>query len=205
MREEVPNRQDSSRRSLKKLDVNYATLTNEVTDLYVTRGYTRVQVIQVLKRKYTKLPYSAVHNIINRYNLTNLVDAQVEEARESIIKDKIPVINGIVNVNLHTLLEFSCNLATDPERKGKLSIKEAKDLSSLITELNNLIRLETGKPTANISISHYQGSSEELLKTAREIIEMDPVHSEPSSDSELPEVVFEERKVEEPIDGEDSF
>ena len=196
---ELKNGYRNNRKGLRAQQVNYAAIASEVTDLYVTKGYTRVQVIQTLKKKYgSNLPHAAVHNVINRYNLTNLVDAQIEEARESIIKDKIPVINSIAAVNLNTLLEFSCNLAKDEQRKALLTVKDAKDLASLISDLNTLIRLETGQATSNVAITHFTGSSEELLKTAKEIIEMDPVHSEETSD-----VIYEERKEE--TDGKDSF
>lgn len=204
MEEELPQRsngllQRSNRKALKKINVNYGELAQEVTDLYVNKGYTRLQTVQVLKRKYGRaLPHGAVHNVINRYNLTQLVDSQVEEARESILKDKIPVLNSIMGVNLHTLLEFSCNLAKDEQRKAALSVKDAKDLAALVSDLNTLIRLETGQATSNVAITHFTGSSEELLKTAKEIIEMDPVFSEDSK-----EVIFEERQ--EKIDDKDSF
>lgn len=183
--ESYPHRQAPlTRRALKKLDINYGALAEEVTELYVTKGYTRAQVITTLKKKYKNLPHGAVHNIINRHSLHSVIDNQIEEARESIIKDKLPLIQGVIGVNLHTILEFSCNLARDEKRKSELTVKDAKDLTSLISDLNTLIRLENGQSTSNHSITLFQGSQEELLKTARDIIELDPVYSEDDDEPE---------------------
>lgn len=99
-------------------------------------------------------PVDMVETVIDKRMAFAAAKKAKEKFLDEVIGQKIPVLKHIVGLSLHTVKSFLVDIASDPERIKLLTVAEIKQLASISTELNQMLRLELGEPTQNISIDN---------------------------------------------------
>lgn len=140
-------------------------MTNDFVPIPTDKVWQRFEVIQdTICKAY--LEGKTVHEIAQLHNLplkqVKLVvsRAALKEQAEGIRKDimvetmktKVPLLREVVSLSLLTLRDFLQTLQTDEARKERLTVKDAKDLSAIAKEINDIARLELGQSTQNIEV-----------------------------------------------------
>lgn len=93
-----------------------------------------------------------VRSIIAKVGLKSIAEEHRQELFSKTLQEKIPLLREVMGLTLLSLKDFLEALYSDEERKAALTVKEAKDLSSIAKDLNEIIRLELGQSTQNIEM-----------------------------------------------------
>lgn len=104
----------------------------------------------------TGIPAKRIKSILQKAYLIKEAKKVQSEVATAIIKDKVPMVSGIVELTLTTIQGFLEDLSKDEVRKSELTVKDIKDLADVATKFNEMVRLEQGKSTANIGVSVQQ-------------------------------------------------
>lgn len=100
-----------------------------------------------------------VGKVVRKARLREMAKEQRALITKELYEDKIPIAKAIIGMNLSALEVF---FSTYQPR----NISDALILNNITLGINNLLRLESGKSTANIDLHVTQGA-----KSAKEIIE----------------------------------
>jgi hypothetical protein len=121
-----------------------------------------------------------INTTIQKHGLKKLIDERNDKITTKILQEKVPLLNNITTLTLNALLEFVKEL-DDPEvRKKKIvTIADARGLSAIVKELNDVVRLELGKATQKIDVNH-QMSLPEAQKVIDSIRAIDPIFDYPT-------------------------
>ena len=117
----------------------------------VTKRYLEGKTIHEIAHEEA-IPLAMVRTIVSRAALKQEAQAYRAELLEEVFKDRVPLLKEVTQLSLLTLRDFLQNLSLDEARKGILTIKDAKDLSSIAKEINEIARLELGQSTQNVEI-----------------------------------------------------
>lgn len=123
-------------------------------------------------------PEAFVDKVLRANKCKIEIDNTIKQVTKEVFKQKIPTLKNIVGTTLNILNECLQELS-DPERRKEMvqSVSDLKHLSSIITDLNNLIRLELGQSTENIEVK--QIGYQETRIILQELSKIDPVFEYP--------------------------
>jgi len=104
------------------------------------------------------IPREKVERVIKKARLRELAKEQRELITQELYAEKMPIAKAIVGMSLAKLEDFL-------KHYRPVSIDGAKELKNIAVDMNNLLRLETGKSTANVDIhvTTQNKSAEEIL------------------------------------------
>lgn len=106
--------------------------------------YNEHDSIMIISATLEKKP-KTVEEIIRKGRLREEAKVQRKEYADLIYGEKIPLAKAIVSLSLNELYSFM-------QTFKPTTIEDAKGLSKIATDLNNLLRLELGQSTQNIDI-----------------------------------------------------
>lgn len=92
------------------------------------------------------------------------------------LKDKGPILKEIAGQALEIVRDRLKAIATQPELMAQLSPRDLKEITAIAVNADAMERLEKGRPTAHLAISH---TTEDLTITLEKLREEDPVFSYP--------------------------
>lgn len=112
-----------------------------------------------------KINIEVVYSVIRRAQLRKKADGIKEEVKDELFKDRVPVLRAIGDTGLVALLEWF-QLFTSTGAHLKMEVEEAAKLEKIIEGLNNMVRLDLGKSTANVAmmVEHSTKTMEQVLK-----------------------------------------
>ena len=121
----------------------------------------------------TEIPMPIIRAIISKAKAKQRADAIQDQIIEEVMEDKVPLLKDIVGLSLTHIKEF---LSENPNAVPD-NIQDAKALSSLAKDLNDLCRLESGLSTQNVEIVKY--SITQTQHIFEELKQIDPVFEYP--------------------------
>ena len=120
-----------------------------------------------------------VQRVVKKRFLDDRMEELQNKIKQEVYEDKIPLLKDIVGMSLQQVKESLQELAKDPERKAKMSIRDIRDLAGVGRELNDLLRLELGQSTENIAVKTVTHSHQSMHVLLEDLRKMDPVFEYP--------------------------
>lgn len=114
-----------------------------------------------------------VTRIIRKSGLKDLASDLKEDIKDALFKDKLPQIQNIQNLSATIIQERLAQIAASDEEKRELSVKDLSTLVDVVTKFEDLIRLQTGRPTS--TTPQMVGSLSQTINIIKELKEIDPV------------------------------
>lgn len=153
------------------------------------RGFTK----ELIAEK-TELEPDMIESIILAYKLKETVEARNREIKEKILLEKVPVLKQIVSRSLNAVKDWLEELSNDEVRHERLrSVSDVKNLASIATGLNEMLRLELGQSTHNIS-HDVKLSLDQTKKVFKDLIQVDEVFDYPQLEEIEAEIIEQEAK-----------
>lgn len=149
-------------------------------------GFATSDILAQVGRQ-TGIKVRKVRAIALKHNIIEQGRQLHKEIKEEVLKDKIAILKNIVGTSLSTLKEYLDELSRDKERLHSLRVSEAKGLSDVAKNLNELLRLELGQTTQNVQVVEYSYNETKVM--LEDLKKMDPVFEYPAlgEDEEDPE------------------
>jgi hypothetical protein len=124
-----------------------------------------------------------VLNVLKRSRLRWYAKQHVKKLEEEVYKDRIPMMKEIIGKGLMKVKEFVDNFT--PSDMG-----EARILEKMVTDLNGMLRLDTGQSTQNIAVAGEvaHNMSFDIKELQKRLSQVDPVFSYPELDAPAVEV-----------------
>lgn len=144
-----PNLPAYSSRSVARLETLMHT---RFLELKLVEHDTDKLLIRIAEEFNTPLTFA--RKVLSNATAIEVLKQSKEAFLKEVVGAKIPVLKEIVGLSLHSVREYLVNLKDNPGNISNLSINEIKALASISTELNQMLRLELGEPTQNISIDN---------------------------------------------------
>lgn len=120
-----------------------------------------------------------VQEVVRKAQLREHAKEQRQELAIELYKEKIPLAEKVVGLSLKGLEEYLQNLLANPEKLLAMTPKDVSSLAAIATRLNELLRLELGKSTQNISVQVAQHSYEATIQALSKLRSIDPVFEYP--------------------------
>lgn len=118
------------------------------------------------------LPLRMVKLIVSKAALRQTVEAQRKEFVAEVMQEKIPILKEIVGLNLLTLRDWMESLHANEAKKNALTTQDAKFLSSIAKEMNEILKLDLGQPTQSLEVVHKV--EKDVTVILEELKEIDP-------------------------------
>lgn len=81
---------------------------------------------------------------------------QLREAiTEEVYKGKVPFLKEVVGLSLNVVKDFLVDLTTNQDKKDAMTAQDAKHITNIAKDLNELLRLELGEATQNIHVVQH--------------------------------------------------
>lgn len=108
-------------------------------------------------------------------------DEIADEISVEIYEKKIPTMQEIINLSLHSINQTIKEMAADESlRKVMLgSMKDVALLTKVVSDLNTLVRLELGQSTQNVEVHQHTHTYQETREAIQELKKIDPVFDYP--------------------------
>lgn len=113
-----------------------------------------------------KIPRILVEKVAKKARLRELAKEQRAAIVQELYSDKMPLAKAIVGLSLKKLEDFL-------KKYEPLSIDGAKELKNIVVDINNLLRLESGKSTNNVDI-HVTTQTKDAETILKELKVNDP-------------------------------
>lgn len=160
----------------QKVLETYATLASQLES--------KVLAVEATAKKL-KIPRTRVKHILHGQALLSksneikkAAQANVEkDLYVQVYKDKAPVLENIVQLTLTNIQEFLVALSADEEKKRNLTVRDIKDLATISTHLNEVLRLELGKSTQKVEVAQYSYNKVQVVLD--DLRKIDPVFEYP--------------------------
>lgn len=118
---------------------------------HITEDYLSGLNVQEISHKRGLNP-KYIRFIISTSALKELASRHRQEIMEELLREKIPLLREVAGLSLSGLRDFLESLITDREKMGRLTLKDARDLSAIAKEQNDTLRLELGQATEKIEV-----------------------------------------------------
>lgn len=125
-----------------------------------------------------------IHAIIMRHKLKEKADAVIANVDKELWEHKVPLMQQIAGMSLTTIYERLQQVVNDPETRKNMPIAEVAALMKIATSANEMLRLEAGLSTQNVSIEHIKNNDTKALTIVLESLKNDPVLSDESDTTE---------------------
>jgi hypothetical protein len=131
--------------------------------------------------RVTGFPHRTIEKYANLIRIEEKVDKAITEIKKDVYRRKLPLIKEIVGLTLEGVKEAVQGVIEDKERLRSFSPREIRDLTMVAAELNNILRLETGQSTQNISNKTHitETTSQSVSVILKDLKEIDPVFEYP--------------------------
>lgn len=154
----------------------------EVVEAFIAHSQTADNTAEAVRLTLCDLEISKRRflEIIQRHKAIEAGKEIARQVKEEIYQDKLPIIKSIVGLSLQTIHDFVADLKDDPIRKALLTVQEVKDLVTVATELNGLVRLEEGKATHKIGIEGtVEVNHNYTIEALQKLKQLDPIMEYP--------------------------
>lgn len=129
-----------------------------------------------------------VVSVLNKAKIREYANDAIQEFKEEVFKNKIPLIKDIIGLSLTNIKEFLVELSQNDEKKGELKVRDIRELAEVAKSLNELMRLEQGESTINIGMNvTHQHNHTVTMEALGKLAAIDPVFEYPALPQ--PEVV----------------
>lgn len=163
--------------SLKKREELKKDIWKRWVGLTATKEIEKVDDVYELISQEFCIPKEFVIELLDAKTAIHVAEKAKKEFFDEIVGDKIPALKQIVGLSLHTVKEFLLELAQDKERIKNLQVFEAKQLTTICTEVNQMLRLEVGESTQNVAVVNY--TFEDTKKVLKDLKAIDPIFEYP--------------------------
>jgi len=180
-REKILSKLPSIERKTRTKEEYWADRDRIIAEKYL-QGCTKEDILI-----QTGFPVTIIEKAIKTYGLQKVIEDREKQITKRLLKEKVPVLKEIVNLALENTRTFLEELS-DPEiRANRLkTIRDARDLSQIASDLNSLLRLELGQATQNVK-HEVELSLDETKKVFDELRKVDKVFEYPVFEAEIVE------------------
>ena len=128
--------------------------------------------------KETKASFRRVNTIVTKGRLEEKAKKFLKESAKAVLEEKIPLLKEIASLSLMNVRDFLGELSDPVKRSERLStMKDARDLAAIASQLNEMLRLELGQSTSITETVSYSFEAIKVLLT--DLSKVDPIFDYP--------------------------
>ncbi|WP_288985268.1 hypothetical protein [uncultured Flavobacterium sp.] len=136
------------------------------------------KIARHLTAQELKLNPDKVEMVLKEAGANIVAERLKNEVKQKVIEDKVPLLCDIVGNTLEAIKSWSREFISS-NRHLDMSVSEAKQLTGMVKDMNELIRLEKGQSTQNIGVLHAHANitSDQATQILTEYKALDPLLS----------------------------
>lgn len=140
-------------------------------DLGQARGKMGLGLVAFIA-KYMKCNNKIVSEYLSLYGLTSKSSPNKSMLLQKVWEDKGTFIQEICSLSLNIIRDRLLAMNANEKEKKTLNISDMKSLTTMITDLNGMLRLDSGLPTLAVSVKH---THEKTIEVIEELKKVDPI------------------------------